>query len=809
MYRIFLTFVLVLSAGTTIFPQDPNEIHKKIMTAVDAREYAGAAVELQNLEKSDPKGFAINNYDYLLARMAEANDDPATAMVNYQTVVRRDSILKAYALFHLSRIFRESGNLLLERLNLQQLLLTSPNSLVAHAARKRLAKSSFESGNFAETIQILTTNTGKSGIRNSGTVTMRFAREDNALLGEAYLRNGKIDMAREIFTRLLNQMPNASQPDDVALTAAKSLDKIDVGAEVAGKSMGKSIPDLSELEHLRRANIYQFNRDFADAKLHFEAIIGKFASGAIAPDAAFQIGRGYAQQTDYAEALKWFERVQEQYPDSPSVKDALLQSAAAYGRVGKHREAIKRYQKFIEKFPSDEKIDRAYLNTVDILRDQGDDIEALKWTAKTRETFKGKTPEALALFSEVRIFLNRSEWANALEALDKLADLSDLGGVSVPGGTYPTEVKFLRGFVLEQSKRYADAIDVYLSIPDGRAEYYGWRATERLKKLASGEPGNTFIEQKLSLFSSGIRAKDADERRRNAQAVLRLTDSPEIRKTAVEVLRAAVKNLPQYQGIPAYKLNDIGRRQVLNAESAGVSRTGADELFFLGLYDEAAAQFESASPAMAAGVTDESYTLANIYRRGDRADRAVAFVEPLWKKVPADYPIEIMALDQLEMLYPAPYADALSKYAAPRGVDPRLLLAIMRQESRFQPDAKSNAAARGLMQFISTTSAKVAGELGRDSFRQEELYYPPTAILFGSQYLASLFKQFPNQPDAVVASYNGGDDNMKRWLSRAKSNLPDVYVPEIVYSQSKDYVYKVMSNYRMYQLIYDERLRPR
>ena len=131
----------------------------------------------------------------------------------------------------------------------------------------------------------------------------------------------------------------------------------------------------------------------------------------------------------------------------------------------------------------------------------------------------------------------------------------------------------------------------------------------------------------------------------------------------------------------------------------------------------------------------------------------------------------------------------------------------MRQESRFRADVKSYAAARGLMQFISTTSDQIAQQLGRENFRQDELYDPPTSVLFGSQYLSNLFKQFPNQPQAVAASYNGGEDNMARWLARAKSNSPDLYVPEIAFSQSKDYVYKVLANYRVYQFLYSENLK--
>ena len=158
------------------------------------------------------------------------------------------------------------------------------------------------------------------------------------------------------------------------------------------------------------------------------------------------------------------------------------------------------------------------------------------------------------------------------------------------------------------------------------------------------------------------------------------------------------------------------------------------------------------------------------------------------------------------MLYPAPYADAFAKYAVPRGVDPRFLLSIVRQESRYLPNIKSYAAARGLMQFISGSSSKIALELGRTDFEQDELYDPSTAVLFGSQYAADLFKLFPNQPEAVAASYNGGEDNMKRWMKRSRTDLADRYVPEIVFSQSKDYVYKVMANYRIYQMLYDEKL---
>lgn len=784
MKRRIGTVILIAGMSVAAIPQGPAT---NAITLAETGNYTSAIAELQKLAADDPKAFTSNNYDYLLARYAESNGQLGIAMANYQNVATRDSLLAAYALKHLSQIARSTGNLMLERMYLQQLMLLSPNSLLAAPARQRIARNKFETENFAETIRLLNAGYGASNSqpkKNSANL-----REDQALLAEANLRSGKADIAREIFNNLLATMPNAAQPDDVAQTAAKGLDLLDGGAE----NIGKKAPDLTETEHLRRANIYQFNRDFADAKLHFEAIIARFPNGPNAQDAILQIGRGFTQQGDYVEALKWYERVQEQYPESVAAKDALLLSAPAYARVGKHKEALKRYQKFIEKYPTDEKLERAYLNIVDLHRDQGDDHEALKWCGKTREVFKGKLPETIATFAEARIHIVRGDWPAALANLERLTKLADLGGTT-PGGTNLAEVTFLKAYTLEQMKRYGEAVDTYLSIHDGRAEYYGWRATERLREMAKEETAGSFITQKTGHLTVGLKAKDADSRRKHALDILRLSDKPDIRNNALGVLKAAIKALPKYSGVP-----DIKPPEKKNEDQSTV----AGALLSLGLYDEATPELD------AAGKATPSDTLAAYYARGDRGDRALAVVEPVWRKMPVDYPVELIPRDQLLLLYPAVYESQLRNATEIYGVDPRLMLAIMRQESRFQPDIKSYAAARGLMQFISTTSTKVSGELGRTNFRQDELYYPLTAIRLGSRYLSDLFTLFPQQPDAVAASYNGGEDNMKRWMSRSRSNQPERYVPEIMFAQSKDYVHRVMTNYRMYQLIYDEQLKAR
>ncbi len=831
-----LLFALALFS-VNLFAQ--TETHQKIRQSLENRDYQTAIGELETLKKADKKIFELNNYDYLLARLAEKKGDFAAAMANYQAVVNRNSILKEYALWHLAQIARTSGNLLLERTFLQEILTFAPESLRADAVRIRQARSFFESKNYDSAIQLL--NNLNIAINSQRAATSQTPieknpryRENLIFLGEAYLQSGKLTEAREAFTKLVNNLPNPGQADDFALAGAKGLDRLETG-----ENYGKTAPDLPDFEHLRRAMIYQFNRDFPDARLHYQAIVKNYPQSANVTDALYQIGRGFAQEANYAEAINWFERVQEQFPDHPIAKDALSQAASAYSRVSKPKEAITRYQKFIEKYADADNIERAYLNIVDIERDLGEENDALKWTAKTQEVFRGKLPEAIALFAQMRIHIAQNDWQNALTEAEKLQTFADLGGTRVPAGTNKTEVVFLKGFALENLERYTEAIDVYLSIPDGRSEYYGWRATERLKLLAGNEKAEPIIKQKIAELTKNIEARNAEAQRKAAQDVLRLTVNIETRVKMLGIVKKAYMTLPDYHYIktipfadrakqcylpeplgtgapePNFTKNFYGRCE-LRSETHFYEpkRTGhfviVEELIFLGLYDEAAPELAFALGANSSFSNlskEDASTLAMAFKRGDMANFAVAFIEPLWKNVPADYQIELIPRDQAELLYPAPYTDSLVKYAPEREVDPRFVLAIMRQESRYRADVKSNAAARGLMQFISTTANQIAVELKKENFRQDELYNPPTAILFGSQYLSNLFKLFPNKHAAVAASYNGGEDNVRRWLGRSKSDLPDRYVPEIVFSQSKDYAYKVMANYRVYQIFYDENLK--
>lgn len=157
--------------------------------------------------------------------------------------------------------------------------------------------------------------------------------------------------------------------------------------------------------------------------------------------------------------------------------------------------------------------------------------------------------------------------------------------------------------------------------------------------------------------------------------------------------------------------------------------------------------------------------------------------------------------------YPAPYSEIIRREANKRGLDPRFVLAIMRQESGFRPRAKSSAAARGLLQLTIDTAQRYAARAGFNNLQDEDLYRPEVNIAIACEYLAELMRLFPDLPEAVAASYNGGEDNAQRWLKRSARRDPAIFASEVGFSETKSYVFKVISNWRAYKQLYTADLR--
>ncbi len=136
-------------------------------------------------------------------------------------------------------------------------------------------------------------------------------------------------------------------------------------------------------------------------------------------------------------------------------------------------------------------------------------------------------------------------------------------------------------------------------------------------------------------------------------------------------------------------------------------------------------------------------------------------------------------------------------------VDPALLHAIMRQESRFDPSAESHSGARGLMQLMPTTATYVSGVNSyKSSSGVHLLEDPETNIDIGQRYVKKLLnsKQIKDDMLAMLMAYNAGPGNLQRWQSSlAQVNDPLLFIELIPIAETRNYVERVLSNYWIYR----------
>jgi len=167
------------------------------------------------------------------------------------------------------------------------------------------------------------------------------------------------------------------------------------------------------------------------------------------------------------------------------------------------------------------------------------------------------------------------------------------------------------------------------------------------------------------------------------------------------------------------------------------------------------------------------------------------------------------SIERQAAAYPAAFRFQVLSESKKRALDPRLVLSIMKQESQFKPNAKSPSAARGLLQLTIDAAQKYAPRAGLKQVSDDLLYQPGTNIAVGTEYLADLSRMFAGLAEAIAASYNGGEDNVARWLGRTNQSDAGVFTAEVGFAESKNYVFKVMSYYRGYRQLYDANLNRR
>jgi len=151
-------------------------------------------------------------------------------------------------------------------------------------------------------------------------------------------------------------------------------------------------------------------------------------------------------------------------------------------------------------------------------------------------------------------------------------------------------------------------------------------------------------------------------------------------------------------------------------------------------------------------------------------------------------------------LYPFPFQDIIETWSSQRQVNPLLVTALMRQESRFMPGIESVAGAMGLMQVMPSTGDWIAGQVGLTGY---DLREPDTNVSLGTWYLNYTHEEWQGNSMLAVASYNAGPGNVADWLDRYSLEDADLFVEDIPFGETQGYVKSVFENYWNYLRLYN------
>ncbi len=191
------------------------------------------------------------------------------------------------------------------------------------------------------------------------------------------------------------------------------------------------------------------------------------------------------------------------------------------------------------------------------------------------------------------------------------------------------------------------------------------------------------------------------------------------------------------------------------------------------------------------GMNDrELLAASDIAQRAGVFDRAIAAADRT--KSEHDYSLR----------YLSPFSDQIRPAARNQSLDDAWVYGLMRQESRFVTNAKSTVGASGLMQLMPATAKWVAKKIGLKDFHQGQVNDTDTNVLLGTSYMRMVMEDLDNHPVLASAAYNAGPGRARKW--RADMAIEGaVYAETIPFSETRDYVKKVMSNSVYYSALFN------
>lgn len=767
--------VLGFSEPDSMFDADITEWTPLIRGAIARGDWESLADDLERLARTQPEHYRDQHLDYLHARALIETGEHSDASKLLEPYLAKTSAFRVLALQHAERIAVEEGEDD-EASKLRRTLMREfPDSYWRAGAVEREVEA------IADDPEELIAFSDQFG----ETLTKSQRRDLESRVVGALAELGRVDQAIAAGFSMLE----ASVADDAAEQVWKTLDQ----PALVERYSAEQLHLLGETAHSHR----HFDRAASILRGIESRLPGE------ADDIRFAIGRAHFWNEEFDQAEDAYRR------GAASAKSREMQARFYY-----HAARAAQLQ------GQDEEAEALLTRSIAVPGRFGATAASLTQRMRTRLAQK-RFDDASDDVQLLRKLFPRSESlveasigyaVAAVAAGDHRQALVTLG--RIPRASLDAydraEVAYWRGRAFETTDSLA-ALDEYLDVlRSDTTSHYKWFARERLNQPALQEQIDAAIGRRTTPIRAAVDAGRWDEARELQTQVVLMRPSAE----NLEQLRSIYLEVPAYARILELEPAPL---PTLPLSSSRVTRAGAaveeesggqrvpdrgEVLIALGLDDEAVDRIPELYPLSPARM---ALTQSAANREAGATKPSIYAIEVMMNGVPDDYVYELLPLPVRELLYPLYFEELIDEASKEYGADPRLLRSIMREESRFDPRAKSFAAARGLLQFIITTAREIGASIGLNDIESGDLYEPETIIDLGAKYVADLLERFDGNPYRTAAAYNAGPNQSALWSRLASGPGDDYFYAAINFDETRHYVRKVLHTYRRYGEMADRR----
>lgn len=476
---------------------------------------------------------------------------------------------------------------------------------------------------------------------------------------------------------------------------------------------------------------------------------------------------------DYAAAYSSAEELL-QRPGVDRAEALRVEADALYGR-GDVTAALTTLRTLVDRYPSSPAAPAALFRLASVLWNRDRDEAALDAFEQFQRRYPSNRDAAEALYAIGRIHESAERSDAALSSFGALAR-------RYPQSRVADEARWRIGWILYRARQWHAAVDAFsrfateTTSPRSRNQATYWQARAQ-QRTGHDEEAQRLYRDLIDRDPADYYAMWAERRLGLASGALSPWQTLPIATRAAHA--DAGSNLPALQPAAAVDAFHFNRWGELKA--AGVYSLAREEL-----------------AAIERGHRDDAATLRALLSAYEDVDGFTA-AQRLLRRLGDD--AGLAESERQRLLYPLAFWRIVSREAQDNSLDPLLIEAVMRQESLFDPEAKSSANALGLMQLLPDTATKLAAADNR-ALDPLALFQPDLNIDLGTRYLNQLLARFDGDVLKAVAAYNGGEAAVEKWQRRFADLEPDEFVESISYRETRDYIKRVLTNYRTYQQLY-------